>query len=313
MRLRKRAHDSFAAGRSVRHAAAKPHAEKGRGFAVRTCRDRPRPAQPARPGREPAPREPLPARGDAAGETPGSAHCGLGPHGGAGGQRRPDRLPDLDLERALLQCAAAGLHRHRLGAGALCQGRPVACRAGADHGRPRAAGLHAHRAEPVRLGEAPTAMVYRFETSPYFFIILVLATLAYSWRAILTKWVVVAAIWFLATLGVAFAALPGSATSSIRTRWSGRSASRKSSYSSYSSWCRRSWRLGSSARMRRWHARPRSRQSAPTSRAISRRPWSTSWPLPKATSAPSGRRMWRCCSPTSWALPSSPSARRRRW
>ncbi|WP_422036714.1 adenylate/guanylate cyclase domain-containing protein [Reyranella sp.] len=71
----------------------------------------------------------------------------------------------------------------------------------------------------------PTAMIYRFETFPYFFIILALATLAYSWRTILTMGSAFVVIWLLSVLGVvlfgttdpalgarvaaAFAALPG--------------------------------------------------------------------------------------------------------
>ncbi len=49
----------------------------------------------------------------------------------------------------------------------------------------------------------PTAMIYRFENFPYFFIILALATLAYSWRTVLTMGLACVAIWFLAVLGVA--------------------------------------------------------------------------------------------------------------
>ena len=49
----------------------------------------------------------------------------------------------------------------------------------------------------------PTAMIFRFDTFPYFFIILALATLAYSWRTILTMGSVVVVIWALAVLGVA--------------------------------------------------------------------------------------------------------------
>lgn len=56
---------------------------------------------------------------------------------------------------------------------------------------------------PFAAGAFPTAMVYRFETFPYFFIILALATLAYSWRTILTMGVVFVLIWFAAVLGVA--------------------------------------------------------------------------------------------------------------
>lgn len=49
----------------------------------------------------------------------------------------------------------------------------------------------------------PTAMIYRFETFPYFFIILALATLAYTWRTLLTIGVAAALIWFLSVVGVA--------------------------------------------------------------------------------------------------------------
>ncbi|TAJ87891.1 MAG: adenylate/guanylate cyclase domain-containing protein [Reyranella sp.] len=49
----------------------------------------------------------------------------------------------------------------------------------------------------------PTAMVFRFETFPYFFIILALATLAYSWRTILSIGSVVVVIWLVSVLGVA--------------------------------------------------------------------------------------------------------------
>jgi adenylate cyclase len=56
---------------------------------------------------------------------------------------------------------------------------------------------------PFAAGAFPTAMIYRFETFPYFFIILALATLAYSWRTILTMGVAAALIWFLSVVGVA--------------------------------------------------------------------------------------------------------------
>lgn len=56
---------------------------------------------------------------------------------------------------------------------------------------------------PFGAGAFPTAMIYRFETFPYFFIILALATLAYSWRTIVTMGVAVALIWFLSVLAVA--------------------------------------------------------------------------------------------------------------
>lgn len=56
---------------------------------------------------------------------------------------------------------------------------------------------------PFAAGAFPTAMIYRFETFPYFFIILALATLAYSWRTILTMGVAAALIWFLSVMGVA--------------------------------------------------------------------------------------------------------------
>lgn len=49
----------------------------------------------------------------------------------------------------------------------------------------------------------PTAMIYRFETFPYFFIILALATLAYTWRTLLTMGGAAALIWFLSVVGVA--------------------------------------------------------------------------------------------------------------
>ena len=49
----------------------------------------------------------------------------------------------------------------------------------------------------------PTAMIFRFETFPYFFIILALATLAYSWRTILTMGSAVVVIWLVSVLGVA--------------------------------------------------------------------------------------------------------------
>ena len=55
---------------------------------------------------------------------------------------------------------------------------------------------------PFAAADFPTAMVYRYETFPYFFIILALATLAYSWRTILTMGAAFAAIWFLAAMGV---------------------------------------------------------------------------------------------------------------
>jgi len=56
---------------------------------------------------------------------------------------------------------------------------------------------------PFAAGAFPTAMIYRFETFPYFFIILALATLAYSWRTIITMGVVFVLIWFVSVLGVA--------------------------------------------------------------------------------------------------------------
>lgn len=56
---------------------------------------------------------------------------------------------------------------------------------------------------PFAPGGFPTAMIYRFETFPYFFIILALATLAYSWRTVLTMGVALVVIWFLSVLGVA--------------------------------------------------------------------------------------------------------------
>lgn len=49
----------------------------------------------------------------------------------------------------------------------------------------------------------PTAMIFRFETFPYFFIILALATLAYSWRTIITMGSAVVLIWLVSVLGVA--------------------------------------------------------------------------------------------------------------
>ena len=56
---------------------------------------------------------------------------------------------------------------------------------------------------PFAPGAFPTAMIYRFEAFPYFFIILALATLAYSWRTILSMGVAAALIWFLSVVGVA--------------------------------------------------------------------------------------------------------------
>lgn len=56
---------------------------------------------------------------------------------------------------------------------------------------------------PFAAGAFPTAMIYRFETFPYFFIILALATLAYSWLTILSIGVACALIWFVSVLGVA--------------------------------------------------------------------------------------------------------------
>ena len=56
---------------------------------------------------------------------------------------------------------------------------------------------------PFAADDFPTAMIYRFETFPYFFIILALATLGYSWRTLLTMGTAFVPIWFLATLGVA--------------------------------------------------------------------------------------------------------------
>ncbi len=49
----------------------------------------------------------------------------------------------------------------------------------------------------------PTAMIFRFETFPYFFIILALATLAYSWLTILSIGSAVVVIWLVSVLGVA--------------------------------------------------------------------------------------------------------------
>lgn len=57
---------------------------------------------------------------------------------------------------------------------------------------------------PFAPGAFPTAMIYRFDTFPYFFIILSLATLAYSWRTVLTMGVAFVPIWLAAVLGVAF-------------------------------------------------------------------------------------------------------------
>ena len=56
---------------------------------------------------------------------------------------------------------------------------------------------------PFAAGAFPTAMIYRFETFPYFFIILALATLAYSWLTILSIGLACALIWFVSVLGVA--------------------------------------------------------------------------------------------------------------
>ena len=56
---------------------------------------------------------------------------------------------------------------------------------------------------PFAPGDFPTAMIYRFETFPYFFIILALATLAYSWRTVLTMGVAFVLIWFVSVMGVA--------------------------------------------------------------------------------------------------------------
>jgi adenylate cyclase len=56
---------------------------------------------------------------------------------------------------------------------------------------------------PFAPGAFPTAMIYRFEAFPYFFIILALATLAYSWRTILSMGMAAALIWFLSVVGVA--------------------------------------------------------------------------------------------------------------
>ena len=56
---------------------------------------------------------------------------------------------------------------------------------------------------PFAPSDFPTAMIYRFETFPYFFIILALATLAYSWRTVLTMGIAFVVIWVLAVLGVA--------------------------------------------------------------------------------------------------------------
>ncbi len=56
---------------------------------------------------------------------------------------------------------------------------------------------------PFATENFPTAMIYRFETFPYFFIILALATLAYSWRTVLTMGSAFVVIWFVSVLGVA--------------------------------------------------------------------------------------------------------------
>ena len=56
---------------------------------------------------------------------------------------------------------------------------------------------------PFSADAFPTAMIYRYETFPYFFIILALATLAYSWRTVVTMGLAFVVIWFVATLGVA--------------------------------------------------------------------------------------------------------------
>jgi len=55
---------------------------------------------------------------------------------------------------------------------------------------------------PFASSSYPTAMIYRFETFPYFFIILAVATLGYSWRTILTMGQAFVVIWFLSVLGV---------------------------------------------------------------------------------------------------------------
>ncbi len=56
---------------------------------------------------------------------------------------------------------------------------------------------------PFLSENVPNAYVYRFETFQYFFIILALGTLAYSWRTVWSIGVEVAFLWILAVIGVA--------------------------------------------------------------------------------------------------------------
>jgi adenylate cyclase len=57
---------------------------------------------------------------------------------------------------------------------------------------------------PFTPEDFPTAMMYRFHNFPYFFIILAVATLAYSWRTLISMGVWMAMLWPLSVLAVAY-------------------------------------------------------------------------------------------------------------
>jgi adenylate cyclase len=52
--------------------------------------------------------------------------------------------------------------------------------------------------------DGPTAMIYRFDNFIYFFVLLAVGTLAYSWRTVFSMGTWVAAIWAIGLLGVVF-------------------------------------------------------------------------------------------------------------
>ena len=52
--------------------------------------------------------------------------------------------------------------------------------------------------------QIPNAMVYRFDTFIYFFVLLAAGTLAYSWRTVMAMGTWVAGLWLLSMLGVVF-------------------------------------------------------------------------------------------------------------
>ena len=57
---------------------------------------------------------------------------------------------------------------------------------------------------PFLSEEIPTAVTYRFDNFIYFFIILAVGTLAYSWRTVWAMGTWVALLWLLGFLGVSW-------------------------------------------------------------------------------------------------------------